>query len=178
MIDLNNLYVTQADLRHWDTIFEMSQFVADGGFWTKNHLEDYSRIHQLDRVSPLIAISKFEDGKLYLHDGMHRCTSVWLGNRKYLRDDEYTLTEWTYNSYLEIAPQNNWFTPFDPRTHVRTSDFAKFKKEAKERFSIDPNAAKWLYENSYKFLTIREFNTIAEFLSFNSNKLIQFFPNS
>ena len=182
---LNNLRLMQSDLRHWETIDEMALFVKNGGFWTLDYLKEYSELNNLPRVSPLISITKFEDGECYLHDGNHRSVATWLGDRTYLREDEYVLTESTYDYYLEFAPHNNWYTPFDPRTHVRTPDFAKFKKSAKEfceKFKIYPTetwsvgisnhamAEPWLVKHEHEYMMPRDLNFLPE-LALLKNKV-------
>lgn len=153
----------QADLRHWTDIDSMIEYVKNGGFWTKEYLEQYSKLKKLPRVSPIIAISSFEDGQKFVHDGHHRCVATWLGGRDYLRDDEFVISDWKYDEYLEIAPHNNWYTPFNPKTHVRTPDFADFKAEAKVRFGEDAKeAVDWLYENLDQFRTLRAINNVAD----------------
>ena len=170
---LNTLRVMQADLRHWDHMKEMVAFVKGGGFWTQEYLEQYSREQKLPRVSPLIAISRFEDGLDFLHDGHHRCVATWMAGRDYLRSDEFVLSNWVYEDYLEIAPHNNWYTPFNPKTHVRTADFAKFKAEAKERFANDPHAAvDWLYEHLQDFRTDRAIKYVPELAAIVSKQKI------
>ena len=160
---LSDLLVMQSDLRHWDDLSSMIEYVKGGGFWTAEYLSDYAKSKSLPRVSPLISVSSFEDNSDFVHDGHHRCVATWLGGRNYLRDDEFNLTEWKYKDYLEIAPENNWYTPFDPKTHVRTADFAAFKKEARERFKSDVNVAlDWLYKNLDQFRTPRTIHTVPE----------------
>jgi hypothetical protein len=160
---LADLKVMQADLRHWDHMKDMVAYVKQGGFWTPEYLAEYSKEKKLPRISPVIAISRFEDGTDFLHDGHHRCVATWLGGREYLRTDEYQLTHWVYDDYLEIAPHNNWYTPFNPKTHVRTADFAKFKAEAKERFNTDPKeAVDWLFEHLDDFRTIRTIKNVPD----------------
>lgn len=160
---LENLLVLQADLRHWTDMQSMIEYVKNGGFWTKEYLEEYSRIKKLPRVSPIVTISTFEDGAKFVHDGHHRCVATWLGGRNYLRSDEFMISNWKYDEYLEIAPHNNWYTPFNPKTHVRTPDFAAFKAEAKVRFNDNPKeAVDWLYENLDQFRTVRQINSIPE----------------
>ena len=161
---LKNLQVMQNDLRHWDDIGEMVAFVKGGGFWTQEYLEEYSIKNKLSRVSPLIAISAFaEDGRYFIHDGHHRCVATWLGGRDYLAPNEFVIFPWTYDEYLEIAPQNNWYTPFDPRIHVRTADFSKFKAEAKKRFKVDQKeAVEWLYDHLHDFRETRTITGVPE----------------
>lgn len=160
---LSNLLVMQSDLRHWDDIQSMIEYVKDGGFWTAEYLASYAKEKNLTRISPLISVSSFEDDSDFVHDGHHRCVATWLGGRDFLRDDEFNLSKWEYKDYLEIAPENNWYTPFNPKTHVRTADFAAFKKEARDRFQQDANAAlDWLYNNFQQFRTPRTIHTVPE----------------
>lgn len=169
---LENLFVLQADLRHWADMESMVEYVKNGGFWIKEYLEEYSKKKNLSRVSPIITISLFEDGLKFVHDGHHRCVATWLGGRNYLKADEYTISNWKYKEYLEIAPHNNWYTPFNPKTHVRTPDFAAFKAEAKIQFSNNSEeAVNWLYKNLSQFRTTRKINTVPELASF-------FFPKN
>jgi len=161
---LSNLIVTQNDLRH--SIEEMTEYVRKGGFLNKGYLEEYAKKTNLPRVSPLIAISRFNDNKLYIHDGLHRSASVYNAGRIYLREDEYYITDWNYSQYLEIAPEHGWYTPFDPRIHVRTADFAEFKYDARERFKNNhEEATKWVMDNLDRFRTERTFYTISEMMT-------------
>lgn len=164
---LNNLKVMQADLRYWDQMPDMIAYVKSGGLWIQENLEQYSKQKKLARISPLITISEFEDNAHFLHDGHHRCVATWLAGRKFLYPQEFQMNSWLYDDYLEIAPHNNWYTPFNPKTHVRTADFAKFKIEAKERFSKDPiEAVDWLYQHLEDFRTIRKINYVADLAAF------------
>lgn len=161
---IDQLIVTHNYLRHKENLHEMVQYVADGGLWTAEFLKKYSESKGLKRVSPLIQLSRFEDGAVYLHDGHHRVVSTLLAGRFVLDSTEYQTTEWTYSDYLEISHTNGWYTPFDPRIHTRTPDFAKFKKQAKERFLIDPvEAKKWILNNQNLYCELRKYKFIPEF---------------
>jgi hypothetical protein len=155
-LKLNNTWIMQSDLRNWDHIKEMIAFVKSGGFWTEENLKQYAESHGLQRVSPLIAISKFDDGLNFIHDGHHRCVATYLAGRNWLRSDEYIVKEWNYEEYCEIAPHNGWYTPFNPKIHVRTADFSKFKSQAKILFESDPvEAVDWLYQHLKDYRTDR-----------------------
>lgn len=163
MLLLDDILVMQADLRHWDHILEMSEYVRNGGFWTEDYLEIYSKGRNLARISPLIAISRFEDAKFFIHDGHHRSVATYLGGRDYLRNDEYILTDWSYDQYLEISPENGWYTPFDPRIHVRKADFGNFKKLARDKFANNPEEAfRWVLDNLEEFRCDRTFGHVKE----------------
>lgn len=162
MLALDSLLVMQDDLRHIDGIADMCDYVVAGGFWTPEYLSQYSK-GKNQKVSPIIQISRFEDGSDYVHDGHHRCVGTWFGGRTYLRDDEYKLTEWSYSLYLEINPANGWYTPFDPRQHVRIADIMGFKSEARERFAINPaEAYDWILANSARYRRDKKFRTVPE----------------
>ncbi len=122
----------------------MIDFVKSGGFWTIEQLKRYATSTNTYCCFP-IQINEFEDGFKCLHDGHHRCVSTYLAGRDYLRRDEYQITCWTYREYLEINHENRWYTPFDPRTHLRTHDISDFKAKAYKLFCKDPiEAVQWI----------------------------------
>lgn len=168
-MQLNQLRIMQANLRY--SIEEMIEYVENGGLWTNQSLKEYYNSHEdVNRISPLIAISHFEDGLYYIHDGLHRCTATYLAGRTYLLPDEYKITMWTYNDYLEIAPDKNWFTPFNPLTHVRLADFAQFKIEAKKQFEENyEDAINWINQHKDDYCTVRTINYISDFANYIKN---------
>lgn len=162
-MNISQLWVTHNHLRHKENLYEMVRYVAGGGLWTKEYLEEYSRVQGLDRVSPLIQLSRFDDGKVFLHDGHHRVVSTYMAGRHILLPEEYQITDWRYPDYLEINHGNGWYTPFDPRIHTRTPDFAKFKKLAREKFLVDPvEAENWIIENSNLYREPRRYKSVVE----------------
>lgn len=124
---LSDLIVTQHALRHCETIPNMVDFVRKGNIWNKNALNVFAEAQKI-KVSPLIQISRFEDGKLYVHDGHHRIVATFIGERYELGPDEYEITDWTYDEYLAINLKAGWYTPYDPRIEVRLPDLKAFKK--------------------------------------------------
>jgi hypothetical protein len=162
-MNINELWTTHNHLRCQKNLHQMILFIKSGGFWTKQSLEAYSNLQNLNRVSPLIQLSKFDDEKVFLHDGHHRVISTYLAGRDYLRPDEYQVTNWRYSDYLEVNDEIGWYTPFDPRSHTRTPDFANFKKLAKEKFLNNPIEAKqWIAENTHLFIEPRVFNYVVD----------------
>lgn len=163
-MNLEKLLVTQDGLRHWASVQEMADYVRSGGFWTADYLAKFSRQYKLSRTSPVIALSRFEDGLVYVHDGHHRCVATYLGGRNYLREDEYGLTDWLYSQYTETNHRNGWYTPFDPRTHLRTANFANFKRQARRLYTADPvHAEEWVRENASLYLSAgRAVTTVAD----------------
>lgn len=170
-ISLKTLNVMQEDLRHWNDIFDMSYFVSNGGIWNKNTLENYSLKNTLENYS-LIVISVFEDGQKYIHDGLHRCVATYLGGRDFLYPEEYKIKEWKYKDYTDFAPENEWYTPFDPRTHLRIANLKEFKEKVKELCEKDKKKAlEWIESNSLLYKHLRKFLTLEEFIFNFSEKL-------
>lgn len=162
-MNISQLLVTHNHLRHKENLHEMVYYVANGGVWTKEYLAEYSRAKGLERVSPLIQLSLFDDGKVFLHDGHHRVVSTFLAGREILFPEEYQVSHWTYPDYLEINHGNGWYTPFDPRIHTRTPDFGKFKKLAKDKFLTDPlEAERWILENQHLYREPRKYHFVPE----------------
>ena len=132
MNNINNLIVTQCGIRSRKQISEMISFIRDGGIFSKDTMKLYDPM-----TGPIISISDFGDGDLYIHDGLHRIVSVLLsGKRDFLFPEEFVIRKWKYEQYLEINHNVGWVTPFDPRTEIRLPDFGTFKKHVK-----------WLYDN-------------------------------
>lgn len=128
---LKDLMVMQSGLRNIDQIEGMIDFVEKGGFWTNEVLKHYA-LENNRKVCPLIEIVCFPNNQYMIHDGTHRSVSIYLAGRNYLRFDEYLVKKWTYQNYLEISFENNWVTPFDPRTEIKIADIGEFKKKALE----------------------------------------------
>ncbi len=168
MIDIAKLLVTHNELRHSDSLPGMVDYVRHAGYWTPNDLKAYAEKHGLERTSPLIQITEFEDGAQYVHDGHHRSVATFLGDRQQLVDEEYIVSHWTYAEYLEISHFAGWYTPFDPRTHVRSPDFNAFKRQARQRFEAgeDPEViCKWILSSGGVYLQERTLKTVAELAS-------------
>lgn len=168
MVKISGLIVTHNDLRNPASLPEMIRYVGQGGFWTETDLASFSKSQRLGRTSPLIQLSRFEDDLIYLHDGHHRTAATYLGGRDYLRDDEYHISDWRYSDYELLSHEKGWYTPFDPRTHVRTPDFGYFKHEARQRFldgaSVE-DVAKWIADNEARYREPRRFFVLRELAS-------------
>lgn len=167
---LKNLIVTQEEVRPTITLPPMIQFVRDGGFWTLEALLRYASLHG-QRLSPLIQLSRFEDGLLYIHDGHHRCVSTHLGGRDHLLESEYVVTDWTYDQYLEVNFANGWYTPFDPRTQVRVADIRPFKGLVRKKLKeLEDGVAPFTSEGlesiirqlTHKYARPRKFYSVAD----------------
>ena len=126
MLKIEELQVSQAALRNPEDIKNMADFVRNNGFWTLKHLENYAEKYNLRQPS-LIALTRFPDGMLMIHDGHHRVFSTFVGSRHYLREDEYTIKDMLYQDYRIANPKAGWITPFDPLTEVRVSDLQPYR---------------------------------------------------
>lgn len=127
--EVASLIVTQSGLR--EDIKDLVALVEGGVIFDIEELTDYGMRCQGGRISPVIQLSRFEDGLVYIHDGHHRCSAIATAGRKYLYPSEYQLTDWTYKDYYEPAHHNNWYLAFDPRTEVRLPDLSGIKRHIK-----------------------------------------------
>jgi len=164
-LSVNSLIVSQNDLRNFAQLKEMAAFVRQGGFWTPSVLEHYALQHSL-KQSPIIKISRFVDQNdtMMIHDGHHRVISTFMGGRDWLREDEYLITDWKLAQYEELAPQNNWYTPFNPLTHIRIADISEFKNQAKRLYeTTDFELFKlWVVSNSHVYCVPRQVTQVSE----------------
>lgn len=136
-MNLESIIPMQNSLRNPEQLPEMIEFVRLGGIFTKEVLSLFpkkklEKTSELLKIDSLIKIVRFEDGSLYVHDGLHRATAIWIAGRTYLDPREFVLENWKYDYYLEININENWFTPFDPRKEVRINDILVYKNMVKE----------------------------------------------
>lgn len=115
----------QDGIRHSIEHFEeMAEYVRQGGRF------DLESINQFTPNSKLIAIPKMEDGQQYVRDGFHRVLSIFLHRPDgIIYDDEFVIENLTYLRMMTPNLSIRYYTPFDPRTEVRVSDFCKFRDE-------------------------------------------------
>jgi hypothetical protein len=164
---LASLTVGQHGLRHSPgALYRMMDFVADGGVWTEAALREHARLHNLPEPSP-IQLSAFPGGSgtaplLLVHDGHHRLVATHLGGRDFLHPQEFAITLWAYDDYLAINFRSGWVTPFDPRTHARTADFASWKDRVMEVARADPALAeRMIREETGAYRVVRRYSDIA-----------------
>ena len=134
-IDTHQLHVMQDGFRlspreMWD----MWGFLCKSGYFNAKSLKH----HDPARTS-LVAIVITEDGKAWIRDGLHRVAVVHMFGR-WLRADEYTVEEMTYDMFTAANIEKGWFTPFDPKTEVRRANFHSFKQaiESFRNEGVDP----------------------------------------
>jgi hypothetical protein len=140
LLQLDTLGVMHDEIRHKHQVVEMSWLVRDGLFWTRDVLRAHADKHYIP-VPHLIAIARFPDGRMMIRDGHHRCLATYIGDRAYLRHDEYVVETYTYEMYAEINFEAGFVTPFDPRTEVRVPDFTAFRQEVFRLYAHNPDEA-------------------------------------
>ena len=134
-LPISAITVTQEGVHTAGQIPSMIEHVQNGGLFTKELLDDFADISRT-KPSPIIKITQFEDGNLFLQDGHHRTLSIYLGGRAYLDPSEFIFEYWEYKDYLEINFANKWVTPLDVKTQVRQADFKEFKKHVFELYNL------------------------------------------
>lgn len=146
---VEDLIPTQDGYRLDEDIREsMLDFVSGGGVYDQKTIQHHSGSNSL------IAITRFPDGELYLRDGLHRATSIYIAREgKRLLKSEYVIENMTYKMYLEPAPEYGWFTPFDPRTEVRLPDFLDFKSKVE---ALHPEEViQYILDHKFEYATTR-----------------------
>ena len=113
-------FVSQHGLRNIGQLAEMVTFIKENQRFNKEGLSP---------SGPLIQITRFEDGQLYIQDGHHRLCAVILAGRPFLFGDEYEISDWKYSLYEEINFNVNWVTPYEPRITTREADYGNYKQK-------------------------------------------------
>ena len=137
-LQIDNLLVSQEAVEA-HKIRAMKEFVQKGGIWRTDVFQSdaYTR-HGIEGIlSPLIALTRFEDGTLLIQNGHHRCRAT-REIRPYLYDDEYLISERIIGGYQEINFARTFVTPFDPLTEIRLVDFLHYKKKVLAMAALDP----------------------------------------
>ncbi len=114
---INNLIPTQNELR--TDLTSMIEYVTQGKIFDGSILKPPNK---------LIAICQFEDGKLFIRDGHHRCEAILLSShRDYLEENEYKIEERQYSEFTQINISSGWITPFHPVVEVRRPNIQVYK---------------------------------------------------
>jgi len=139
---IESLIPMQNTLREAGQLPEMVDFVRSGGIFTAETLSVFATQKREDAVNLFklnpIKVVRFEDGAMYLHDGLHRATAIWMAGRRVLDPREFVLESWEYKDYLEINLDQKWYTPFHPRKEVRINDFLSYKRLVEEFITKEP----------------------------------------
>lgn len=156
---VSDLRVTQSSIRNPVRVGEMVEFVRNGGVFTLDHVAEF---HQGEGVFPLISISRFPDGSVYVHDGHHRTLSAHIAGRDWLLPEEYTVRDWdSLDRYNEVNLSAGWVTPLDLESEVRVPDVYAFKSAV---LSMDPaDAVAYIAGNRHLYSVPRTAFTVPEF---------------
>ncbi len=125
-INIHTLQITQHGLRNVNQLGNMTEFVRRGGYFSRNALLAFHVDMKLEHKPALMHIADIE-GQLFIHDGHHRAMAIYLSGRSLIFDREFTLRQYTWEDYTKVNLANRWYTPFDPRTHVRMTDLSDFR---------------------------------------------------
>ena len=132
-MDIAELHITQASLFGQDPFCQMVDFVRHGGFFTVDAMVPHGlasrrRTWKGRPAVRLIALTRFEDDRLFVHDGHHRAAAILAGGRTFLREDEYFVRPMRYAQYEQVNFAVQYVTPFAPHSEVRLPDFSEFKR--------------------------------------------------
>lgn len=110
------------------TLRKMLEFVRQGGMYDPDTL----RCRESGRMAPVV-LNRFEDGKIYIHDGVHRAATILAGREgAVLQAEEYRIDSYSYREYDEINIDAGYLTPFDPRQEVRVADLRRFQSRVRK----------------------------------------------
>lgn len=152
-IEVKDLHLTQDGFRHTpEAVNDMIEFVRSGGVFTLERLKQYAP----DKENLLVAITKFEDGSLYIRDGFHRAMAVFIGRPDgMLYDNEYFLEDLTYKRMMTPRLDMRYYTPFDPRVEVRASDFGSFRLQVDQVIEQNGDPLKFIEDNRHVYVRPR-----------------------
>lgn len=164
-LDIRQLIPMQDGFRRaTKTIRRMQRFVESGGKF------DYESLSQRKSVrTSLILLNRFEDGRLFIHDGTHRVTAILLGRQSgKLASGEFEIQTLNYAKYNEINLPAQYFTPFDPLREVRTANFHDFKTRVQEKVDSGNDPSAFILENRHLYARPRgpQHDSIADFVRF------------
>lgn len=151
-MEIDSFKIMQDGLRYFEDVIRMVDYVNNGGIFSESFIESH-----LGHKAPLIAITRFEDGTLILHDGHHRVAAICLSSkRNFLYESEYFIQEMSYDFYNQVGFKVGWVTPFDPRFFVRIPDFKQFKQKVLKMYTYNQTEAeKYIYSNASEYLKLR-----------------------
>ncbi len=134
------------------TMNEMMTFIANGGVFDQETLQQRTS----GRTDPII-LNRFEDDRVFVHDGLHRVASILKARPSGLiHHSEYRVQQITYAEYQQINTSANYFTPFDPRIEVRVADFAEFKSRVIEIIQSGNDPTEFVENNRHLYVRPRQ----------------------
>lgn len=150
---VEKLFLMQDGFRRSTSSLEsMIEFVSDGGFFNPQTLSA-----RASGRAALIVLNRFEDQRYFVHDGLHRVASIFLGRDSGLLDEsEYRIQEYSYQEYEEINLEQGYVTPFDPRQEVRVADLAEFKAKVGELIESEVSLLEFIEDNKSLYVRSRQ----------------------
>jgi len=151
-LSLDTIWITQHKLRKPEQIAGMVKYISDGGSWKS------------DAANPIV-INEFPDGLKIIHNGHHRIVSMFLAGKESLISNEFKLTKFHYEDYLNPNISAGFFTPFDPRIEVRLSDFGSYYTEVKAKVRnriSDQEVVEFINLNRGRYAEPRSLETVAD----------------
>lgn len=134
------------------TLQKMFDFVRAGGRF------DPETLHGRDsgRATPII-LNRFEDGRVYIHDGLHRAAAILAARDSAVIDeDEYEVDSYTYQEYDELNIDVGYLTPFDPRREVRVADLSGFHQRARSVIDAGDDLESFVKNHRHSYARPRE----------------------
>lgn len=115
-----------------------------------------------------IHVTRFEDGRVMLRDGLHRSTAVMLGRPSGMFDEsEIAIEDMTYAMFRAPAFAAGLYAPFDPLTEVRVADFRAFRDEVRRRADADADPIAYIAANRHLYIRPRRacHDSLAQFFA-------------
>ena len=104
---------------------------------------------KLQKEIPEVSLVEFEDKVVYIHDGHTRAIASILFfdvDSSVTGNLPNTIRKMKYKDYMYAYPSKGFYTPFDPRTEVRHTDFFHVKKFLEEKLNEDFEGNQYLLE--------------------------------
>lgn len=152
-MSLDSLELIQDGIRSLDTIRSMIKYVRRGGIFHDGVVYD------------TVSITEFPDGRRIIHDGLHRCLSLYLCKKSLLLPNEYHIKYWDYEHYNQISVENGYFTPFNPRCESRLADFGEFKQVVKDMLDnpiIDESIEEFILNHQHMYKTNKNYYNLSD----------------
>jgi hypothetical protein len=125
------------------TLQKMLDFVRGGGKYDPETLQK----RDSGRVAPIV-LNRFENGRIFLHDGLHRAATILAGRESgSLYADEYRIDSYSYQEYDEINLAAGYLTPFDPRREVRVADLRNFQTRARSIIDAKQDLSQFVHDH-------------------------------
>jgi hypothetical protein len=103
-----------------------------------------------------VYLTRFEDGRLMLRDGLHRSTAVMLGRPSASLDaSEMLIEDMTYEMFRAPALAAGLYAPFDPIAEVRVADFRAYRDEVQRRIDGGADVAAYIAANRHVYVRPR-----------------------